>query len=616
MMVAQTQENSREVRQVVRRPRAGAGPIEGADARAAVNRIARAWLLGALIVGLGVALFLRFYSTHFTQLPSADAMHVAQVARSVAAGRGLKSAVICPMHFGLGEAEHVRHDIGVGPLYPAALGIFFQGRGAEDSAVALFNGILLLMTAAFLYGLIKLVYDKPIAIWAVLAYFVSMQAISQALTGGGASIGALVVTAALYFGMLAVTNAQTPPEPRTEGAPRSLGSELVRAYRSPWPWVVLAGVSVGLSYLTGQVGWLAIGVLVWVAVQIGERRWRPAVVIAVLALLLIGPWAARNMKYFGSPVTPLQRYSLLMFTQDYPGRSYLWQLDGLPDSPALWAITHPGQMLRKIGGGLTTAYGTIPGLMNQYLFPFFVAGIFVVAKTPRQRLLWGATWAILGAQVLTAALYDRDADPLAAVTPLGLALAVATLVGLMRQHITHRRALLGVGIAAAAVVAFPYVASSVMGSAPPPDPAKPAYDLLATLPDQAAGERLEWVIATNVPWEVAWYSGKRAFLLPPDAQQLKAMAKAGPEPHMIYLSAALRSAQVEKGREQWARLLVTGQGMDELQVSQLQAPAILPNGDALISLASADPWFRAIRRAAGADAAEPEGGEAPGGSGQ
>ncbi|MBD3293719.1 MAG: hypothetical protein GF393_12400, partial [Armatimonadia bacterium] len=161
-------------------------------------------LLGALVIGIGVGLFLRFYSTHFAQLATIDAFNAAQVALNVERGVGLKTSVVYPMHAALGDAWSSRHDINTGPLYPLAMGMFFKARGAEDRSVAVFNGILMLLTAAFLYGLLKLVYDKSIAVWAVLAFFISMKAISQALAAGGATIGGLVVTAALYFGMLAV----------------------------------------------------------------------------------------------------------------------------------------------------------------------------------------------------------------------------------------------------------------------------------------------------------------------------------------------------------------------------------------------------------------------------
>ena len=119
-------EERQQVRQVVQRGRArGAGRGDVADSRAAVNRLARAWILGALVAGIGVALFLRFYGTHFQQLATTDAINVAQVARNVQRGAGLKSSVVYPLHVGLGMKDQSRHDIAGGPLYPLTLGIFF-----------------------------------------------------------------------------------------------------------------------------------------------------------------------------------------------------------------------------------------------------------------------------------------------------------------------------------------------------------------------------------------------------------------------------------------------------------------------------------------------------------
>ncbi len=605
-----TQVNQRQqVKQVVQRRRArDAGRTDTADSRARVNRLARAWILGALVTGIGVGLFVRFYSTHFEQLATTDAVNVAQVAANVRRGIGLKSSVTYPLHAALGMAEQSRNDIATGPLYPLTLGMFFKGRGVGDSAVALYNGILFLLTAAFLYGLIKLVYDKSIAVWTVLAYFISMAAISQALSAGGATIGALMVMAALYFGMLAVKTAEseTPAKPAEDGQP---ASSLARAYYSPWPWAVAAAIAIGLCYLTGQVGWIAIGGLVWLTTRLGERRKMALVAVGIIVVLLVAPWMVRNLKHFGSVNTPLQSYGLLMHTPEYPGRSFIWAMDGLPKSPTLWALTHPGQMLSKLAVGIATLYRAVPGLLNPYLFPFLVVGLFLGVKDRPQKLLWGMFWFILLAQLLTVALYDRDGDPPAVMTPLAIGLAVATLIGLMRERLPERRPFVAVGLAAAVVLAVPYAASSALGRKGPYSASKPALDLMASQVLPKA------VIGTDIPWQVAWYGGHQAVLLPANDKELARLQKAGVQPDVLYLSRALRGARVEKGRQYWARLVATGKGVEELK--PLGKPQMLPNGEAVITLQHAQKLIDKAKekakaaKAAAEGASEPaEGGEA------
>ena len=459
-----------------------------------------------------------------------------------------------------------------------------------------------MLTGAFLYALMKLAYDKSIAIWTVLAYFISMEAISQALGAGGATIGALMVTAALYFAMLAVNNAE-----REATAERAEGEEpvsrLVQAYYSPWPWVVASAIAIGLCCLTGQVGWIAVGGLVWLATRLGQRRRTALAVVAVIGMLLVAPWMVRNLKHFGSFGTPLQSYSLLMHTPEYPGRSFVWATDDLPKSAVVWALSHPGQMLRKLVVGAATLYRTVPALLNPYLFPFLLVGLLALEKSRSQRLLWGMFWLMLLAQLLTVALYDRDADPPAVMTPLGIGLAVAALIGLMRERLPSRRTFVAVGVAAALILALPYAASSVIGRRGPFSPSKPALDLMANTVLPKA------VIATDIPWQVAWYGGQRAVLLPANDRELAKLQKAGVEPDVVYLSRGLRSPKVESGREYWARLLVTGQGIEDLK--PLGKAQMLPNGEALITLQHAQKLIDEATAKAEAAQAEEQGATEP-----
>ena len=606
--VQETQQvrQTQRTRQTVRSRRTTARAGDEADSRAAVNRIARAWLLGALVAGIGVGLFVRFYGTQFEYLSTTDGINAAQVARSVAQGRGLKTGVVYPLHMAIGEAGSSRHDIAVGPLYALGLGMFFKGRGAEDEAVALFNGLLLFGTAAFLYALINLVFDRAIALWAVLAYFVSMEAISQALGAGGGTMGGLMVTASLYFAMLAVSASRKDPTEGLDLEEPTIGTRLKLIYRSPWPWTVAAGIAVGLSYLTGVVGIIALAGVIWIAGRQENRSRTALIVAAVLAVVIVAPWLVRNFRHFGSPTAPLNRYSLLSQTDQYPGRSFMWQTSGVPDSPELWALSNPAQMLKKVGLGLTGFYRRLPNIVNSYLFPFLLLGLFTAADTSRRRLLWGGFWFILLAQVLTTVLYTRDAEALAVMTPLGTALAVAALIVLLRNHLHSRRALLGVGALAIAVAVWPYAASSIIGGGGPQDPSKPSLDLIAgRIPKEAT-------IATDTPWQVAWYGGNRAILLPNSMSQLVAMAQAGVEPHIVYLSRDLRTGQPEAGWKYWSRMVMAGEGVDKLPL--LGKAQMLPNGEALLTLNYAKPIIDEIQRRAqaaddadgGADASSPD----------
>ena len=84
------------------------------------------------------------------------------------------------------------------------------------------------------------------------------------------------------------------------------------------PVGLLAGYAYAAKYTTFPIGIYALGFVVW-----RTRRWKPVILVTACAVLMAGPWIARNWLLYQNPVAPLENwlfrnpYTHVMFEQDY-----------------------------------------------------------------------------------------------------------------------------------------------------------------------------------------------------------------------------------------------------------------------------------------------------------
>jgi len=530
---SQTAQNARSSRQA----RARARPR---DLTERLNVFARAAALGVLIALLGIGMFGRFYTARFNGLVSTTAMEIGDIAQQLRSGRGMSTRVIRPLALAYGQPdeEGVMPETLHAPLYPLLLSWLFRARGGGDASVAIFNGLMFLLTGWVIFAIARGLWDKVIALLAVAVYFVNVDAIGQALTGVGASLAGLLFTVAIWAALRNRQSIQSSSE---------LSEATVGHSRVIWPLMV--GGIFGLTYLAGLTSLLLFIPLAVLATASSRLRWQQVGLIAITAVVVISPWLVRNLRVSGTLLPPMANYVLLTHTQSYPGESIFQQMPGQVLSPVVFAVAHPAEMLRKIGHGLTRLYRGGPAMLNPYLFPFFILGAFLFDRTGLKRSLWRVVIAMFLVQALSICLYGQELHGLGVILPAAICLAVGGLVEALRRTETTRLTQILVASVIVALVLFPTLSSAVLGGKFPGNPSLGSFGMLR------AGLTEDAVIATDSPAPVAWYAYKSAVLLPSSPQALEDMQARGVNPDYIYFSHGMGKPGERRGFDAWHELL-------------------------------------------------------------
>jgi len=491
----------------------------GAQARAPETKVTRSEIaVGLLLACLpGLLLAGYYYTRLFAGLVQPQAMEVAQVARHIAAGHGFATSSLMP----LGAAQVARPELATGPapLPALALGLVFAALGASDQAAAAvcLAGYLGGCLAVFALG--ARAFGLRTAIYGTLLYSLGAALLGAAISGLPVTMAAAAVTAAFLAGLRAV-----------EGGGRR--------------WPVLAGAAVGAAWLTGLVTPLAAVVLAgWLWLARGRRAalWGVA---GALGLML--PWAVRTWLVTGHPLG-LGRFGLVMWTPSYPGTSLLrsWR----PElTLAEAARGHGWELMLKVLGGLQVVLGSLAAVGGVAVLVLAASSLFLRVRPP-VGLLRLAFVALAVLTALGAAAVLPAMDYLLPLAGVGAVLAGAALVWLAqtRTHPTLSRAL----VAAALLITGYQAGLQALGASlfPPGE-----NEMRQTV--RALQARLgPGLVATDVPWAVAWYGNRPALGLPTDPRSLQALAGRGRRAEYLFLSPLLLRAGAQEGLGYWQRVI-------------------------------------------------------------
>ena len=526
-----------------------------------MNVLAKSVAVGVLIALIGIGAFGRFYTARFNGLASTTAMEVGDIAQQLRYGRGMSTQVIRPLalQYGTPDEEGTMPEMLHAPLYPYVLSLLFRVRGGGDATVAIFNGLIFLLTGWVVYAIGLLLWDKTVALLAVSVYFVSVDAIGQALTGAGASLAGLLFTVAVW----AALRNRTAETEQEQAQSTSTG-------RPSLAWPAITGGTFGLACLAGLTSLLLVIPLAILGTVPGRTRRRQIGIMLIALLVVLVPWAVRNLRVSGTLVPALAGYEMLTHTQTYPGETIYQQMPGKAPSAVAFVMQHPGDLLNKIGRGLTVVYRGAPNMLTPYLFPFFILGAFLFGRTSVSRSLWRAAVAMLVVQALSICVYGIETHGMGALLPLALCLAVAALVQALRQSEASRTVQVLVGAIIFALVLFPTAGSAVLGGK---TAASPSLASLGIIEERLSEDA---VIASDNPAAVAWRAHKQAVALPAIPSELDSLEQRGIKVDYVYFTHAISGPRILRGLKPWQEFLQT-----EEQRTSLGEFLPLPYGEML-----------------------------------
>lgn len=501
----------------------------------------------SLLALLVCVLVLTAFVAKFDFLSDVNAIDYAQIARNLAEGKGFSTSVATPLALAIRSGDAGSADLSRPPLHVAMLALGMRLWGPHDKTVALISIIFLLLTLAATFVIGRLAFGDEVAVYSVAITAVSTGLLAQALTGLETPLLALLFT--LLFGLLLLHS-------RSEG-PHSL------------LWPALTGLILGLCYLV-RFECLAIlpALLLFWALATPARRF-PAILVALAVFAAVAlPWVVRtNLLVDGVPAST-HSYELLTQTVSHPSQTLVRQFLDVPPSPFSFIVAHPLQMLRKFNDGLRSAYAGVPQLLNPYVFIFFILAFFVGSLRRRCGL---GHWCLAVSVILMTlgmCLYSNVFRLLLAFSPIVTLVATAAFTAyanacaLRRQdaelpHAVDRFRTVAL-VAWVLVLAYP-MADYLFGNSP----TRQAAMIGAVRAVGGTGS----LIATDMPWHVAWYGKRNTLLLPQSPRQLEALQQAGVRPDAIYLSPNLMAMPPAERMEGWQQLLLSGRSLSGYRVS-------------------------------------------------
>ena len=506
--------------------------------------------LGAAIV-LAIALILLGWK--FRGFAEPTAMDQAQVGREIARGHGWSTKFYRPLALGqvdknLGAVPRDGEnfpDTYNAPLPPLvdALAVKVAGDKMEFNKgeyIAPAERIIVALSMLFFLGavgveylLLRRLFDARLAFWASALTLVSDLCWQYTLTGLPQMLMLLLFNSALYALVRAV-EVNKAIEVLTGEAFTSTGGsgvtmEEAQAAGARTPrvvfWLVITGLCFGLLTLTHALAvWLFLGALGYVAVTF--RRRGPVALVMLLAFVLVcAPWVIRNYRVSGSAF----------------GMAWAALYDGLGGSTAFHERSASVSVVvenisflyfrTKLQGGIVAGIeGVASGLGNFIALGFFLCLLHVFRRPEVNSLRWAVLTMWLGAVVGMAvigngggalpAVHANQLQVLFLPIMLGYGLAFVLVLFSRREGsggLLSRVVLFSV---LSLVSALPLAFSLLPRNTSPVQLSylQPAINALNKWTDDHE------VIASDMPWGVAWYADRKSLWLPAKFKDLLGMS--------------------------------------------------------------------------------------------
>ncbi|MGB8170035.1 MAG: hypothetical protein WCF18_21205 [Chthoniobacteraceae bacterium] len=471
--------------------------------------------LGLLIGALGFMVYLWLFSnTGFKGLSHEKAIEQAQISREIARGNGFSSKMIRPAAMWLFQRNkgafpvERQPDIFHAPLHPWINSWF----------ILLAKDTWLMTTKTFQYPSDKIIAGLGLTFYflAVLVnYFTAMRIFDRrlALLGMGLlflcqrfwdfALSGLPQMLMLFLFSCAVHTLFRAVQAKVEE-------------RSPLPWMIATGAFFGLLALShGLTMWIFAGALIFTLIYFRPYGRHAGIMLAVF-MLFYGPWLIRNQKVCGTPVG-LGWYSGLYGargrSESYEMRSMKLTLDELTPRYFRRKVQH--ESLRQ----MDELYSLLGSVIAAPVF--FLALLHLFKRPDTSVFRWCVLLMWLSAFIGMGVFGFSEADGLHANDLHVLFVPIMTFYGLAlllvmwsRLQITARLFWLGFVSAIYFVSALPFIDQTLELLGPPTGrvawpPYIPPYIAIMN-----GWTNEKEIIASDMPWAVAWYADRRSLWLP------------------------------------------------------------------------------------------------------
>ena len=467
-------------------------------------------------VALGIIAIAAIYLYQFRGLSTSQGMDQAQIGRAIARGEGWHTKVARPravgqlQRHGRDIAQKIWTDTYNAPLpslVDAVALVFVKAYWkigqrtviyAGDRAIAMMSILVFVASVAALFFSARRLFDRRLALLACGLVLLCDAMWQYSLSGLPQMLLLLLLNVAIYLCVRAV-------EADFAGEPT-------------WKWFAAIGVVFGLHALTHALTlWIFFGAAIFAAFFFRRRGWSAAIMLGAWAIVYL-PWLIRTLVVSGNP-GGVAIYSLFNGI-GHSEWGWMRQLNFDPGAALLGAFRD------KITSGLTgqTAHLFEYFGLSVVALMFFVSLLYPFKKTETATMRW-MILAMWGGAVLGMCLYGINDEQGVAANQLHLIFVpLMTCYGLAYLLVQFNRLALNIPFARVGFItllyllcALPMIFATPWLSPPKPFVRWPPYmpALIGVLNDWM---RPEEIIASDMPWAVAWYADRRSLWLPDTVQ--------------------------------------------------------------------------------------------------
>ena len=468
------------------------------------------WVQLVLILSVTAFVSCLFLIGQFRGLGHAKAMDQAQVAREIARGHGFTTKFIRPV--ALTQLLQNKGNIPAdqfpdtynAPLNPWVNSFFLRLTRsswqmttkeivyASDRLIAGVAILFFILSVAVNFFTARRLFDSRLATFAACAMLISEPFWQYAISGLPQMLMLLIFSGALYMMVRAM-------QVYEEGG-------------SPTLWLILTAILFGLLALThGLTIWIFLGALAFVAIHFRPLGKHALIMAAVLALCY-APWMVRNYSVCGSAFG-LAPYT--MFFQLRGSESDVMRSSDL-DFSGLTPISFRNKIQNQTAEQLSNLYGNLG--YSFAALTFFITLLHLYKRPVIAKFRWGVLLMFLFAMLGMSIFGCSDEEPLKSnnltilFVPVMSFYGLAYILYLWSQWEVHIRIFnIAFVILIYTILGLPLIRDLLSPPAnrvqwPPYIP--PYISILNTWTNENE------IIASDMPWGVAWYADRKSLWLP------------------------------------------------------------------------------------------------------